>query len=193
MGCTTTRSRRSRPLADGPRPCRRGIDRVEDPRDVYRVWLPRDGRLTATMTADANLDLGLWKQGAVSVLERIIGADRLARGIAPGTSERLTFANSGPRAVRVPRRVSAEGRPRGDLQPPGRPRRLEAPSRRRSTETAANSTGGSSTTSGFRTRTRTAVTGKSVDERVGDRGREGLEQVVGARVRDRLTRATTRR
>ena len=46
--------------------------------------------------------------------------------------------------------------------------------------TAANSTGGSSTTSGLRTRTRTAVTGKLGDERVGDRGREGLEQVVGA-------------
>ena len=71
------------------------IDRFEDPRDVYRVWLPRDERLTVAVTADTNLDLGLWKQGTVSVLERVIGADRLARGIAPGVTERLTFANRG--------------------------------------------------------------------------------------------------
>jgi hypothetical protein len=71
------------------------IDRVEDPRDVYRVWLPRDGRIAVTLTADANLDLGLWKQGTISVLERIVGADRLARGIAPGPGDGLTLANSG--------------------------------------------------------------------------------------------------
>ena len=71
------------------------IDRVEDPRDVYRVWLPRDGRITVTVTADANVDLGLWKQGTVSILERNIGSDRLARGISPGTADRLTFANAG--------------------------------------------------------------------------------------------------
>ena len=28
-------------------------------------------------------------------LERIVGTDRLARGIAPGTADRLTFANKG--------------------------------------------------------------------------------------------------
>ena len=43
------------------------LDRVEDPRDVYRVWLPRERRITATVTADTNVDLGLWKQGTVSV------------------------------------------------------------------------------------------------------------------------------
>ena len=72
------------------------VDRAEDPRDVYRVWLPRNGRVTATLTADANLDLSLWKQGTVSVVERIVGSDRLARATTPGTSERLTFANKGP-------------------------------------------------------------------------------------------------
>lgn len=71
------------------------IDRVEDPRDIYRVWLPRDGRITVTVTADANVDLGLWKQGTFSILERNIGSDRLARGISPGTADRLTFANAG--------------------------------------------------------------------------------------------------
>ena len=72
------------------------IEAVEDPRDVYRVWLPRNGRFTATLTADTNLDLGLWKQTTVSVKQRAAGSERLARGVRPGTTERLTFTNKGP-------------------------------------------------------------------------------------------------
>ena len=72
------------------------MDRVEDPRDVYRVWLPKNGRLVATLASSANVDLSLWKQGTVSVTERIIGRDRLARATAPGLTERLTFTNKGP-------------------------------------------------------------------------------------------------
>jgi len=71
------------------------IDRVEDPRDVYRVWLTRNGRLTATLAADANVDLSLWRQGTISVKERFIGADRLARAATGGASERLTYTNEG--------------------------------------------------------------------------------------------------
>jgi subtilisin family serine protease len=71
------------------------LDRVEDPRDVYRVWLPKNGRVTATLTTDANIDLSLWRLGTVSVIERIVGKDRLARATTPETSERLTFANKG--------------------------------------------------------------------------------------------------
>ena len=70
-------------------------DRAEDPRDVYRVWLPKRGTVTATLTADTNLDLGLWKQGTASVIERIVGNDRLAKASTAGTGERLTFANKG--------------------------------------------------------------------------------------------------
>ena len=70
-------------------------DRAEDPRDVYRVWLPKNGRFTATLTGNANLDLSLWKQGTVSVIERLVGKDRLARAQLGGTSERLTFTNTG--------------------------------------------------------------------------------------------------
>ena len=33
------------------------VDVVEDPRDVYRVWLPKNGRFTATLTADTDADL----------------------------------------------------------------------------------------------------------------------------------------
>ena len=71
------------------------IDRVEDPRDVYRVWIPKNGRLRAALTADANLDLSLWKETAVGITQRNAAADRLARAIKPGTTERLTFANKG--------------------------------------------------------------------------------------------------
>ena len=72
------------------------VDRVEDPRDVYRIWLPRNGHVTATLASDANLDLSLWKKGTVSVIEHVLGSDRLARAAKPGTSERLAFANKGP-------------------------------------------------------------------------------------------------
>ncbi len=71
------------------------IDRVEDPRDVYRVWLPKKGRITAVLTADANLDLSLWGAGAISVTQRNAADGRLARAIRPGTAERLTFINKG--------------------------------------------------------------------------------------------------
>ena len=52
-------------------------------------------RVTATLTADTNLDLSLWKQGTLSVIERVIGNDRLARALAGGNSEKLTFTNKG--------------------------------------------------------------------------------------------------
>ncbi len=69
------------------------IDRVEDPRDVYRIWLPKNGRIKATLTADANLDLSLWRETAVGITQRNAAADRLARAMKPGTTERLTFTN----------------------------------------------------------------------------------------------------
>ena len=71
------------------------VDRAEDPSDVYRIWLPKDGRVTATLTADANLGLGLWKKGTVSITERNVGTDRLARATRPGTTKRLTYVNRG--------------------------------------------------------------------------------------------------
>ncbi len=71
------------------------IDRVEDPRDVYRIWLPKNGRVRAALTADANLDLSLWNSTAVGVTGRNAAADRLARAIQPGTTERLTYTNKG--------------------------------------------------------------------------------------------------
>ena len=152
--------------ADDPAPQigdRAGADRPGrgSPRCLSRLAAARTGASPRRLTADANVDLSLWKQGTISILERSIGSDRLARAISPGTTERLTFANTGPGRFAFLAVYPPEGRSRGDLPPAGRARRLADQSRRRSTATAANSTGGSSTTSGLRTRTRTAVTGNS--------------------------------
>jgi hypothetical protein len=68
---------------------------ADDPRDVYRVWLPKQGTLTATATADTDVDLSLWKIGTTSVTERIIGGDRLGRAVATGKSEKLVYRNTG--------------------------------------------------------------------------------------------------
>ncbi|RDI74703.1 Subtilase-type protein [Gaiella occulta] len=69
---------------------------AEDPRDLYRVWLPRGGRLTATASADSDVDLSLWRQGVTSVVGRGAVPYRLARAATAGTSERLTYRNAGP-------------------------------------------------------------------------------------------------
>ncbi len=85
----TTKARRKTTLAAR-------LDRVEDPRDVYRIWLPRNARVTVTSGADANIGLSLWQRSTVSVTEHPAGTDRLARGTAPGTTASLTFSNKGP-------------------------------------------------------------------------------------------------
>jgi hypothetical protein len=57
-----------------PRGPRRGdlagrVDSVEDPRDVYPVWVPARARLYASLRANADIDLELWAPETVSVLE----------------------------------------------------------------------------------------------------------------------------
>ena len=63
--------------------------------------------MTATLTADADLDLGLWKQGTVSVIERIIGDDRLAEARRAAREAHVQKHGRGP--IRLSRRVSAKG------------------------------------------------------------------------------------
>lgn len=72
------------------------LARAEDPRDIYRVWLPRNARFSATATTDTDVDLSLWKQDSGSVIESASKPDRLARAATSGTSERLAFVNKGP-------------------------------------------------------------------------------------------------
>ena len=68
---------------------------AEDPRDVYRVFIPARGRITVKTTAAAGVDLGLWGPSTTSVTERSPGKDRLARGTTQGAAESITYRNAG--------------------------------------------------------------------------------------------------
>ena len=71
------------------------IDKYEDPRDVYRVWLPARSRFTATLTATTDGDLALYASSARSVVGRFATDGRLATASTRGTGERLVYANAG--------------------------------------------------------------------------------------------------
>ncbi len=68
---------------------------VEDPRDVYRVFVPARGTITVKTTTAAGVDLGLWAATARSVTETGPGKDRLARGRTAGAVESVTYKNPG--------------------------------------------------------------------------------------------------
>jgi hypothetical protein len=84
----TTPSRRSTRIAGR-------VDRYEDPRDVFRVWLPAGARVTATLTATTDGDLALYSTGARTVGGRYATDGRLAVAATKGTRERLTYVNKG--------------------------------------------------------------------------------------------------
>lgn len=69
------------------------VDRFEDPRDVYRVWLPRRARVTVVATASTDIDLALFRAGTPSVEGAFVGRFRLARAQTAGVTERLVFRN----------------------------------------------------------------------------------------------------
>ena len=71
------------------------VDEWEDPRDVFRVWLPAHRRVVAALTATDNSDLSLFSSTAPTVLGRFATTGRLARANAGGTKERLVYANTG--------------------------------------------------------------------------------------------------
>ena len=71
------------------------IDRYEDPRDVFRVWLPAASRFTATLTASSDGDLGLYSVTARSVVGRFATDGRLGVAATRGGRERLVYTNKG--------------------------------------------------------------------------------------------------
>lgn len=79
----TTRSRTSTSI-------RARYDLVEDPRDVYRVWVPK-GRTLVAKTGGADVDLSLWRAGTLSVKS---ATGRLAHSATRGTTETLRYANT---------------------------------------------------------------------------------------------------
>ncbi len=71
------------------------VDRYEDPRDVFRVWVPAGARVTATLTTPSDADLALYSATARSVVGRFAKDGRLAAAATKGTRERLAYANRG--------------------------------------------------------------------------------------------------
>jgi hypothetical protein len=84
----TTASKRSGRIAGR-------IDRYEDPRDVFRVWLPASARVTATVTSSSDADLALFSAAARSVVGRFATDGRLAVAAAKATRDRLVYTNKG--------------------------------------------------------------------------------------------------
>jgi len=68
---------------------------AEDPRDLYRVFVPARGSITVKTGNAAAVDLGLWAPATRSVLESSPGKDRLARGKTEGAVESVTYENPG--------------------------------------------------------------------------------------------------
>ena len=93
------------------------VDVAEDPRDVYRVWLPKNGRVTATLTADTDADLSSLEPEH----DERHAAERRAQPARPFLETRAGRTSDGhqqgTRTLRVPRGRAAEGRPGGDISP----------------------------------------------------------------------------
>ena len=66
----------------------------EDPRDLYPVWVPAKGRITATTASASTVDLTLWAKTTATVTAPSPG-DRLARGVTKGATETVTYLNPG--------------------------------------------------------------------------------------------------
>ena len=71
------------------------VDKWEDPRDVFRVWLPAKRRVVATLNSTDNGDLLLFASTAPTVVGRFATSGRLARANGAGTVERLVYDNVG--------------------------------------------------------------------------------------------------
>jgi hypothetical protein len=70
------------------------IDRYEDPRDVFRVWLPAKRTVTVALTSSTDGNLALFGDGANTVVGRFAAKFQLARAETKGTAERLTYRNT---------------------------------------------------------------------------------------------------
>jgi subtilisin family serine protease len=82
----TTRTRRQGRIAGR-------VDTWEDPRDVFRVWLPARRRLVAVLRATDDGELSLFSQTASTVVGRFAKTGRLARTSTAARTQRLVFDN----------------------------------------------------------------------------------------------------
>ena len=72
------------------------VDKFEDPRDVYRVWVPKGRKLTARVTGNAATTLTLARTTSQSVAPSLSSSDRLARGTQTATTTTLTYRTTTP-------------------------------------------------------------------------------------------------
>jgi hypothetical protein len=71
------------------------VDAAEDPRDVYRVWVPRGKSLAVRVSADARVSVSLVRSNSNSVAAGIARADELARGTSRSTAAAVAYHNPG--------------------------------------------------------------------------------------------------
>jgi subtilisin family serine protease len=88
------------------------LDAVEDPRDLYRVWVPRGTTFAAGATATTDVDLSLWRGDATDLTSP--SSDRVARGILRGPDEQLAYVNRGPGAFFLLSVTAARGVPEAE-------------------------------------------------------------------------------
>ena len=77
---------------------RAGLERQEDPEDVYRIYLPAKGRTVVTVRPSANVNLELWGRRTTTVFEQGAAARRDLLGVSahPGKRfERVTLRGRG--------------------------------------------------------------------------------------------------
>jgi subtilisin family serine protease len=87
------------------------VDLWEDPRDVFRVWLPAGRQVTFQLSGTGDGDLSLHAASARSVSGSFASQGRLRQATAKSTTERLVYANRGAGrwayvTVRLPGRTS---------------------------------------------------------------------------------------
>lgn len=70
------------------------VDAAEDPRDVYRVWLPKGKKVLARVSADAGIALKLIRSTAPSVARSVSRPYRLATSATTSTAATLAYRNA---------------------------------------------------------------------------------------------------
>jgi subtilisin family serine protease len=71
------------------------VDAYEDPRDVFRVWLPAGRNVTFQVSGSGDGDLSLHRATATTVSGRFAANGRLAQAATRGRAERLVYRNAG--------------------------------------------------------------------------------------------------
>jgi hypothetical protein len=70
------------------------VDKFEDPRDVYRVWVPKGRKLTARASGDTATALTLARATAQTVASTLAPSERLAKGARTTGATTLTYRNT---------------------------------------------------------------------------------------------------